>query len=232
MRFERHSMFSALCVCFAVLFAAGCGGGDATTDASAPAAQPTTPNTSADTSLVSNGSGASDGSGTPASGSGSAVLPPLSSGGDDVLGATGGGLETFFSPKATISDTESADSGATSSSSGTDTMIGAYGSGFAPMGDSGDTSADSTSYSSTKTYTTARILVDGKTYKLKKNAVFPSDTQQFTLRKITSGSVIIELTAGEFSDGSTGFELTTGSTRKFTNQSEGVSYTLKLIETS
>lgn len=64
------------------------------------------------------------------------------------------------------------------------------------------------------------------------NAVFPSDTQQFVLKKIYSDSVIIELTAGQFSGGAYGMTLDQGVKAKFVNQDTSVSYTLKLIETS
>ena len=209
----------------------GCGS-DASTEVApqSTTTQTPAPATGSDSTLVS--SSGTDGTATPAASGGSATLPPMSAGGDDVGGALGSGTMDLFKAQATIdSDGSSTSSASSTSASDAATMPGTD-SGFAPLNPDYSSNTGTSSYSSTKTYTEARISVNGKTYKLKKKSVFPSDTQQFVVRKISSGSVLIELSAGEFSDGSSGFELATGVTRKFTNQSEGITYTLKLIETS
>jgi hypothetical protein len=82
-------------------------------------------------------------------------------------------------------------------------------------------------------YTSARISVNGQVYTVKRGSVFPKDEQLFEVTSIGASSVVLELTAGEFTNGSSGITLQRGhSLPPLVNQDEGVSYTVKLLSTS
>ena len=229
---RTHIWMHILLIAVMALGAAACGGGDASssTSTSAPAPSTSTPAPDAGSSLASTGgtpaagaTGAASGS-TPAS---SATLPPPASGDSDLGAALGNISGAMFAPKAkmteTSTDTSSSTGGTTTTTDGTTT------------GTDTSSTTSSTTYtggSTAKTYMTAKVSVNGKTYTLTQNAVFPSDTQQFVLKKLYADSIIIELTAGQFSGGAYGMTLDQGVKAKFVNQDTGVTYTLKLIETS
>lgn len=94
-----------------------------------------------------------------------------------------------------------------------------------------DTSAKTTTTSTVAepVYDTASIELDGQTYSVKVDSVFPSTTQQFTVMSIHAKTVIVRLTAGEFADGSDGITLEKGLPVTLVNNSEGESLTLQLL---
>lgn len=197
------------------LVAAGCGGGDATSTAPTPGGDP-----NAQPVADPNGGGTGDPMGDAAdqvldSGSGQGTTIPTTDGSkiEGGFGSLYDGADVFVA-KADMSEEYGSYS---------DDVFGASTESTMPTG-----TTSTTTTTTTTTYGPAVIVLDKKTYTVSKGSVFPSDTQQFTVSSIGSSTVELTLTAGEFSDGSDGITLEQGRTVTLVNQSEGVTYVLKL----
>lgn len=155
----------------------------------------------------------------------SGAQAPLPEGdGHNVDGGLGGldGVSDVFGALADFQ--ESADTGmygSELSSGGMTTGTGSTGSGGSGSGSSSTTKV---------TYGPAKISLDGEVYTVSKGTIFPTTSQLFEVTRIGSTSVDIDLVAGEFSSGSTGVTLYKGKSAQLVNDSEGITYILKLIK--
>jgi hypothetical protein len=213
---------SALLVVAFALFVAGCGGGAAETPGTSAAPAPTDPSTSQTVGTTTPTPGAIDPTtGQPVTGgTGEVGIPMTSASAGDLPTISGASTDVFV-------DNFKLDSGYDMQTGSTDesgpTITGAT----IPNGQGSD---DCKEVEPTITYTSATVTLDGASYTVKKGSVFPKDTQQFTVTSISADSAVVNLTAGEFSDGSDGLTLTKGDPVSLVNQSEGITYTLELTK--
>lgn len=235
MNAKRHSGTIAMTLLLATLVA-GCGGGGEETSvptdaAGATTAAPTTPTTPG-TPVNSGGAvdPISEANGTTDSAGGSAGSLPAPGDGDELDDPLADGSGGLFDAQADFEALVETTGDATASTDATGAT--SFGDTFTPTTPTTSTTpTDTTTTTSTATYTSAKIEVNGKVYTLKKASVFPSDTEQFVLKKIYAKEVILELTAGEFVGGAYGITLKQGRRAKFVNTNEGITYYLKLVST-
>lgn len=226
-------------VVIAALMLAGCGGGEAAPDAATPdAAAPVTPavdgmdGTVSDPNADPNAPAIDPATGLPIDGGvGAAITVPNLDGGnvDGGLNSLEGGSDVFHSfgyyGGLVSSKNESADAGTGGSPADNEFGTGTGGYQTATPGGTEETH-------SIAPYTQAKVAVNGKIYLLTKNGTFPKAPDQlFRLTGITATSVEITLLAGEFSDGSAGVTLKRGDTFSLVNQSDSMTYKVKLIAT-
>jgi hypothetical protein len=84
------------------------------------------------------------------------------------------------------------------------------------------------SKSFTRTYTRAKVVVNGQIFTLRTNSVFPRSSQVFRVTEIAGDGIDIELVAGEFTNGAKGTHLDVNERIKLFNQHEGEDYIVKL----
>ena len=94
------------------------------------------------------------------------------------------------------------------------------------------TPTPSTTTEKVTTVTQAKVSIDDSIFTVKKGSVLPKDTQQFEVTALSTGSITLTLTAGEFANGSDSFSVKVGQAYKLVNENEGTTYVLKLVSVS
>ncbi len=230
--------YAALLVLVPVLIA-GCGGGGDTADTSASPktdlpTQPGSPvsNTTATTTVPGSTTASTTGT-TPTTATtaapGTATTAAPTVGGEtsypDVdnsdlpelltLGGSGDAFEPLVSTGVGATDTTS------TSTTGTSTT------GTTTSTSSSSTQTTTVSY----TYGPAVFEVNGATYTKSEDKAFPNSTEgPFLVQNISKSSVTVALMAGSFEDASDGQVIKPGETWRFTNESDGKVYVLKLVK--
>lgn len=215
----------------AALALAGCGGGAATdTSTPPPATPPTTPDANgglvSDPNADPNAPAIDPATGLPVDGGvGAAITVPNLDGGNvkGGLDSLEGGSDVFhsFGYYGGLVAPKSNDSLDGSGSPN----------GFGDRGGQPEGGGETDGKRDILPYTQAKIAINGKIFTLAKGNVFPKPDPLFRLTGITEKSAEITLLAGEFSDGSTGVTLNRGDTFSLVNQSESMTYKVKLITT-
>ena len=224
----RRLLIPTVAVIGLAFVASGCGGGAAPEGGAAAGADPANPGA---TPVANNPAAPATGAAPAAGGAVGPDGQPIADAGDTGTGpalpdpdagsevpggsldAAGSGGSDVFEAKAQLSEDPTAPSAASTTGDGS-TTTGGTGQGTQKV---------------TVTYGPATISLDGQTYTVDKGGTFPKTTQQFKLTQLSADSVVVTLNAGEFSNGSDGITLAKGKTVSLVNQSEGITYVLKLV---